>query len=350
MRTLLLATVLVAVLSAPAAAAGGARLQRVARFHQPVYATGVPGEPAALAVVERRGRIRLLRHGRVAARPLADLRGRVVRPNADAEIDQRGMLSMAFAPDYRRSGRFYVDYVARDGHEVVDELVRGRPGARRVLDVGVAYEMHHGGQLQFGPDGLLYVSTGVNDEPASSQEPAWLWGKLLRLDPRIAGATPEVYALGLRNPWRFSFDRRTGALFVGDVGDDREEEVDVIARGAPAGSNFGYPTYEGTIRRDGDEIPGARRPAATFPHDGDHCAVVGGYVVRDRHVPALRGRYVYGDVCTGELYAARASRTGLGRSRRLPLRIRYLVSFGEDAAGRVYAVSLEGGVYRLIAR
>jgi glucose/arabinose dehydrogenase len=219
-----------------------------------------------------------------------------------------------------------------------------------VLDLGVAALQHHGGQLAFGPDGRLYVSTGKNDDDASPQDPASPNGKILRLDPGRAGAAPQVYARGLRNPWRFSFDRRTGALFVGDVGDVSHEEVDVIPPRAAAGTNFGYPAYEGDARTSAPDVPGARAPVLDYPHDARHCAVVGGYVVRDRRLPALAGRYLYSDVCAGDVWAARASPTGLAAPRRLGLRLAYIVSFGEDSAGRVYAVSYQGGVYRFRAR
>jgi glucose/arabinose dehydrogenase len=345
MRIVLLATLALLAVAAPAEAAG-ARLEQIAVFRHPVYATGVPGSPGLLAVVERGGRVRLLRGGRIAARPLADLRRRVVVPGPNEELDQRGMLSLAFAPDYRRSGRFYVQYVARDGHEVVDAMRRGRTGARRLLDLGVAALQHHGGQLQFGPDGRLYVGTGKNDDDGSPQDPASPNGKILRFDPRRPDVAPEVYALGLRNPWRFSFDRRTGSLFIGDVGDVSHEEVDVVPAGSGPGTNFGYPAYEGDARTSAPDVPGARYPVLDYPHDATRCAIVGGYVVRDRHLPALAGRYLYGDVCSGEIWSARATRTGLGAPRRLPLRIMYIVSFGQDTAGRVYVVSYQGGVFR----
>ena len=198
---------------------------------------------------------------------------------------------------------FYVHYVDRTGRERVDRL--GRGGRRLVLDLGEATTVHHGGQLQFGPDGLLYVSTGMGVAPASSQDPAALGGKILRLDPR-SGAPPEVYALGLRNPWRFSFDR--GTMLIGDVGEDHAEEIDVIAAGAPAGSNFGWPAYEGRARLPAaPDVPGALAPAATYAHRGGRCAVTGGYVVRDRRVRSLYGRYLYGDLCTGRIWSARLS-------------------------------------------
>jgi glucose/arabinose dehydrogenase len=340
--------VAIAALAAGPAAARP-HLERVGgRFAQPVYVTGIPGPHGGLAVVQRFGLIRVVRRGRVLRRPLADLRRRVLRARGAATGDQRGLFSVAFPRDFRRSGRFYVQYVDRHGTERVDELRRGRRGTRTVLDLGHAATQHHGGQLQFGPDGFLYVSTGMNDDPASSQDPAATGGKLLRIDPRAAGARPEVYALGLRNPWRFAFDRGTGALLVGDVGDTRREEVDVIAPGAPAGTNLGWPGYEGTRRRTGaPDVAGAVGPALSYGHRGGRCAVTGGYVVRDPRLPALRGRYLFGDLCRGDLLTARLRGTSLGPVRPLRLRVSFLVSFGQDTAGRVYAVGFDGDVFRL---
>jgi len=201
--------------------------QRLGGFGEPVHLASPPGDATTQAVVERYGRIALVRRGRVLRRPLIDLRRRVLVGSPDETADQRGLLSMAFAPDYARSGRFYVDYVDRDGRLRVDAARRGSSRTRRTLDLGVATTMHHGGQLQFGPDGLLYVSTGMGDDPDSSQDPDRPGGKILRLDPRRPGQPPEIVALGLRNPWRFSFDRRSGLILIGDVGGSRTEEVDV---------------------------------------------------------------------------------------------------------------------------
>ena len=211
-------------------------------------------------------------------------------------VDQRGLFSVAFPRDYRRSGRFYVQYVDRAGKERVDELRRGRRQVRRVLDLGPVGTQHHGGQLQFGPDGLLYVSTGM-DTPVHP-------GSLLRLDPRRS-ALPEVYATGLRNPWRFSFDRATGALLIGDVGDKAAEEVDVLAPGAPRA-----PTSAGRLRgrpRAASPRRPARpaAPALVLQHPDRWCAITGGYVVRDRRLPALAGRYVF----------AASARAGCGAPR-----------------------------------
>jgi glucose/arabinose dehydrogenase len=328
----MLATAL--AVTALAAAGPPARLERVAAgFEQPVYVTGVPGRPSALAVVERYGRVRLLRPGRARRPVLVDLRSRVGIDDPRETVDQRGLLSVAFAPDYTRSGRLYLDYVDRDGRLRVDEWRRG--ALRPLLDLGFATTQHHGGQLQFGPDGLLYVSTGMGDDPDTSQDAASPGGKILRVDPLAPAPRPEVVALGLRNPWRFSFHR--GRLLIGDVGEHRQEEVDVLAPGqAPA--NFGWPFREGRARLRAGAPAGLRAPEIVHRHGRGWCSLVGGYV--------LRGYYVYGDVCSGRLWSARFRAGALGRPHPLGLVTPYLVSFGRDTRGRVYAVSLTGRLWR----
>jgi glucose/arabinose dehydrogenase len=333
---------------AAAAHAADVRLKRIGSFNEPVYVTGLPGVPRKLAVVERYGRIRVVRAGRRSG-ILADLRSRVRVDDPRETVDQRGLFSVAFPKDYRRSGRFYVQYVNRAGRLRVDELRRGRSGVRLILDLGAVSTQHHGGQLQFGPDGMLYVSTGMNDEPAASQDPASPAGKILRVDVRAAQPVAEVYALGLRNPWRFSFDRRTGALFIGDVGEGHAEEIDVIPAGTAPGTNFGWPAFEGRRRRDAAGPATASLPALTLKHANHWCAVTGGYVVRDGDLP-LFGRYVYGDLCSGKLFSARPRGGRLVDSRPVHLELPYVVSFGEDTAGHLYGVSFAGNVYRFIRR
>src|SRR3954469_24551961 len=274
----------------------------IATFTEPTYVTGPPSG-RRLFVVERRGRIRIVRRGKVLRRPFLDM------SKTTMTALQRGLFSMAFAPDYARSGRFYVEYVRGPGDTVqLDEFRRSAsdpnraaPSSRRhVLNVGHGGDYHHGGQLQFGPDGYLYMSTGVSEHPEWGQDLGNLHGKILRIDPRAAGdrpytvpagnpfaftagARPEIWAYGMRNPWRFSFDRRTGDFVLGDVGADTAEEVDFLKRGI-SGANFGFPIFEGRRQM----IPGAVPPHYVAPviqhlhHPHPYCAVTGGYVVRDR--------------------------------------------------------------------
>jgi glucose/arabinose dehydrogenase len=348
MRAVVTAVVVVVVVLVSAAPAGAVTLglEPVGRFREPVYVTSPPGDAGTLAVVLRHGTVRIVRHGKVARRPLVDVRVRIADPRpAD---DQRGLLSIAFPPDYATSRRLYLDYVDRRGVLRVDEFKNGR--LRRVLDLGWATTKHHGGQLQFGPDGLLYVSTGMADDPSSSQDPRSLRGKILRLDPRRRPVRPEVVALGLRNPWRFSFDRRTGALLIGEVGEHAFEEVDVVPRDATLPVNFGWPSYEGRKLVPGWPAIAALPPALVHRH-GPWCAVMGGYVAHGHAPASLEGRYVYGDVCAGRVWSARFTGARLvGDAPVEAPRIHYLDSFGEDARGRLYAVSFGGGVWRLVER
>jgi glucose/arabinose dehydrogenase len=334
-RAVLIAA-LVLVLTAPPAAAR-LRLVRVGHFSQPVYVTGRSG---ALVVVERYGRVRVARHGKV--RTLLDLRHRVGIADPDVTVDQRGLFSIAFG----RGDRLYIDYVDRHGELRVDEWRRRSRRLRHVLALGPATTQHHGGQLQFGPDGLLYVSTGMGDDPDSSQDPASPRGKLLRLDPRARPARPEVVARGLRNPWRFSFDR--GRVLIGDVGENSYEEVDVLPRHVTPGVNFGWPAYEGFHPRAAQKPSGIRMPALVHRHGPGWCSIVGGYVARAGAPRVLHGRYVYGDLCSGRLWSARLQGTSLVDDRRLRVPPVFSpVSFGKDARGRLYVVSLGGDVFRL---
>ena len=327
-------------------------------------------------VVEQPGRIIVLRDGRRLARPFLDIRAKVTAGG------EQGLLGLAFAPDYSRSGHFYVYYTRRDGRQAVSEFRRASAdradaaSERQVLVMADPEGNHNGGQLNFGPDGLLYIGTGdgggAGDRHGAignAQDLGSLLGKVLRIDPSAgggrpytvpasnpfvdrAGARPEVWAYGLRNPWRFSFDRSTGDLTIGDVGQDEVEEVDFTLKNRGAGSNFGWRPFEGDRRFTDEEAPGAVPPVITKTHGAGWCSVTGGYVVRDRRLPSLAGRYLYGDFCRGQLWSARLAEGGATEDRRvsgLPT-VEQLASFGQDAQGRIYAISLAGRVSRLSPR
>ncbi|HET6548074.1 MAG TPA: PQQ-dependent sugar dehydrogenase [Solirubrobacter sp.] len=354
---------------------GSVRLQKVGSFDSPLYVTAPPGDRRRVFVVEQGGKIRVIRGGRTLRKPFLDVSDKV---SAGGE---RGLLSMAFAPDYARSGLFYVDYTDTDGNTRVVEYRRrsadvADPGsARQVLFQRQPESNHNGGLLLFGPDKLLYVGLGDGGGGGDMHGPignaqslgTWL-GKILRIDPRRsgsrpysvprsnpfvgrAGARPEIYSYGLRNPWRFSFDRRTGDLTIGDVGQNEVEEIDFVRRGRGRGANFGWRVFEGRARyTEGERAPGAIMPVITQSHSDGNCSITGGVVIRDPRLRAWRGRYVFGDLCRGVLQTA-VLRSG--RARRLidrKLEVSNLSSFGEDALGRVYAVSLDGPVYRLVQR
>ncbi len=288
--------------------------------------------------------------------------------SSDSRESERGLLSIAFAPDYIISGRFFVYYTsrrppaARAGDVVIDEFRRSAadpevadPATRRPL-LAIDHddhENHNGGQLAVGPDGALYAGTGdgggAGDPLGSGQNPGSLLGKLLRLDPAGGGPT-TVWLTGLRNPFRFSFDRLTGDLTIGDVGQGDIEEIDFSpkASGWGRGANFGWNILEGSNRYGPGNVPaGHVAPVIEHPHSAGWCSITGGYVVRDPAIPELYGRYVYGDYCKGELYAANLALPRAGGVGPIGVRVGGLSSLGEDGCGRLYAASIDGPVYRL---
>ncbi len=368
-------------------AAGSARgksgpavaLKRIGRFDSPVYVTGAPGFPRLLFVVEQQGRVQVLRGGRRSPQPFLDISGLVLSGG------ERGLLSVAFPPDYRRSRRFYVYYTDRQGNIRVDEFrrrsaMRAARGSRRaVIEIPhPTNSNHNGGQLQFLGN-LLYLGTGdggsAGDPPNNAQNRSSLLGKLLRIDPRpsdgrpysIPAANPfvgkrgrgEIYSYGLRNPFRFSFDTAEPdrpRIAIADVGQDRFEELDYTTLATARGANFGWDALEGFSRyrgaNSGTPDPGRTvKPVFAYPHSrGGSCSIIGGYVVRDRRLPTLRGRYVYADLCEGQLRSLVPHLHGAAHDRRLGLSIPTPSSFGEDSQRRVYAASLDGPVYRLVPR
>lgn len=350
---------------------GGVRLEKVGDFDQPLYVAQPPGDDRDLFVVEQIGRVEVVRDGRRVSEPFLDLTGQV------SCCGEQGLLSIAFAPDYPKSGLLYVDYTDPAGDTRVveyrrsssDPLVADPASAREVLGVDQPSAIHNGGLALFGPDRLLYVGLGdggsEGDPDRTGQDLSTLLGKILRIDPRPSGRRPysvpgsnpfvgepgarsEIYSYGLRNPWRFSFDSLTGALAIADVGQNLFEEVDLVGRGEGRGANFGWSAYEGLNRyNDDQQAPNAVPPVLVYSHEAG-CSVTGGYVVRDRSLPSLYGRYLYGDYCAGQLRSFTATPGHRPTDDRpLGLQIPSLSSFGEDDAGHVYATSLAGPVYRL---
>ncbi len=355
------------------ARAGRIGLQRIGVFSQPVYLASSPGDPHRLFVVERAGRIIVLVRGRRQARPFLDISGKV-----NSGGGEQGLLSLAFAPDYKTSHRFFVYYTDGSNNIRIVEYRRARSNpnradassARTVLAIDHHAETNHnGGQLQFGPDGDLYIGVGdggsEGDPHNYGQNTDVLLGKLLRIAPRPAGGytipagnpfarahgrRPEIWAYGLRNPWRFSFDRRTGDLIIGDVGQDTEEEIDFARRGHGAGANYGWSIFEGDRRYKPGSARGAVRPALVGLHSDGYCAIIGGYVVRDRALRSLYGRYLFGDNCKPQINSVRLSAGHARGNRATGLSVSSLSAFGQDDAGHIYAVSLAGPVYRFVQR
>ncbi len=363
-RIALLAGCLLGVL-ALAPRAGAISLQPVGTFSSPTFVTSPPGDPR-LFVVERAGRIQVIHNG--AKSQFLDIHTLV------DTTGERGLLSMAFDPNYSSNGLFYVDFTdngtagAADGDIHIDEFHVSSnpdiadPGSRRpVMTIGhSSASNHNGGQLQFGKDGLLYISVGEAANGSNAQTLNNPLGKILRIDPHGAGPgahgvpasnpflgspTPEIWSLGLRNPWRFSFDHLTGDMVIGDVGQGSWEEVDLApaAAGLGRGANYGWPNCEGFE----GTCPGATAPVFAYPHTdpgGDAafgCAIMGGYVYRGTQASELAGRYLYTDNCTGELRSV-----GLGiplaggdRPESAPGALSGPQSFGEDSSCGLYVTS-----------
>ena len=340
----------------------------------PVFATAPPGD-ARLFVVERRGRVRIVDAGGLRATPFLDIASRV------NFIGERGMLGMAFDPQYATNGRFYVYYVALDGN-VVLERFSSTPGADVasggggiVLVIAHGGSEHHGGMLAFGPDGMLYLAPGdgrcCGDPNNNAQHLGRLLGKLLRIDPGTApyvvpsdnpfvgtNARPEIWALGLRSPWRFSFDAPTGMLYLADVGQDEREEVNVVPA-TSAALNYGWPIMEGNScyrPSEGCATAGLTRPALDDPHS-EGCSVTGGYVYRGAAMPELRGHYLYSDYCGGWLRSFRWS-NGEATQRRewAGIDLPGTLSFAQDGAGELYMISAgstpsgNGTIWRIVRR
>jgi len=327
-----------------------------------VYVTSPPRDASTLYVVEQQGLIVEVRGGRDVGTFL-DIRDRV---DFDGE---RGLLSMAFSPRYATNGLVYVDYTGADGViHVVEMRVANGVGdpstSRELLTVAHPWPNHNGGQLQFDRAGFLWVGLGdggtdpsagpvsLGDPHDNAQNPSSRLGKLLRLDPSQPGATWQTVAMGLRNPWRFSFDRKTGDLWIGDVGAATYEEVDFRPAAQAAHlADFGWSRFEGTLVYNRKvALPRGRpvvRPLWEYSHDDNvSCAIVGGYVYRGSLAPAARGRYVFGDYCSGRIYTLRRVH-GRVVVTRSTARYPSLTSFGEDANGELYAVTSTGDLYQL---
>ncbi len=304
---------------------------------------GVVQEPGGgLLVLLQAGRVVELSSGRV----WLDVSDRV------GCCGERGLLGLAFHPGYPQDPRFYLNYTNKRGDTEVWEYRDKRP-ARRLLYLDQPFANHNGGHLAFGPDGLLYVGTGdgggQGDPLDHAQDRKSLFGKMLRFDVRAPDPAPEVWALGLRNPWRYSFDRETGHLYIADVGQDAWEEVNFVPRGEGRGWNFGWNVMEGRhcfSSAEGCDRRGLVLPVLEYGHD-EGCSVTGGYVYRGAAIPALIGKYIFGDFCSGRVWVG--VRAGGRWTRRLLLKTNArIASFGEDDAGELYLVDYRGSVFKLV--
>lgn len=322
-------------------------------------------------MVEQAGTVRIVTDGRVLEPPFLDIRDRV------ASGGERGLLGLAFPPDHLASGRLYVDYTDRDGNSVLARYRRSSANAADpaseaiLLRVRQPYPNHNVGELRFGPDDYLYWGLGDGgaggDPRGNGQDPGTILGAILRIDVSGKGAAPargnpflsgeggrpEVWAYGLRNPWRFSFDAATGDLYIGDVGQNAVEEIDRLPAGSAGGANFGWNVMEGDRcfrPRQGCDAAGTTPPILTYTHaSGDGHSVTGGYVYRGAAMPLLRGAYLYADYGSGYVWAARPDATGAWHARRLLDTGFHVSSFGSDRPGELYLTDHGGGMlYRLV--
>ncbi|RMF76205.1 MAG: glucose dehydrogenase [Chloroflexi bacterium] len=352
----------------------------VGGLNQPTYLTHAGDD--RLFILERPGVIRVYQHDALLPEPFLDIRDLV----QDTKDTEQGLLSLAFAPDYQTSGRFYVYYTgeAQDGDTVVARywVSDGDPNradadsAQIILTVEQPAAKHNGGQLSFGPDGYLYLSLGDGgnlSQPENAQDTSNLLGSIIRIDVRGDAAAynippgnpfaddesvrPEIWSYGLRNPWRFSFDSATGDLYIADVGDKEVEEINIAPAGDAGGHNYGWPAYEG--RHALHDVPHLDADAITFPaFEYPHttgegivaanwrCAIIGGGVYHGRQLSTLQGKYIYADWCSGLLWSLEQRDDGWASTELIDTDF-IINSFGEDSNGELYLLTGQGDVWRL---
>jgi glucose/arabinose dehydrogenase len=327
-----------------------------------------PGDSDRLMIADLKGKIGILQDGVIQPDFFLDVSGQITN-----ESYGQGLLGLAFHPDYAENGLFFVDYSQTDGSAAIVryQVSSGNPNvanpasATSVLVILHPTEFHYGGQLAFGPDGDLYWSMG---DGATKRSPAQkldsYLGSIMRLDvtggdpyrvpadnPFVgdSSALPELWAKGLRNPWRFSFDRKTGDRYIADVGEAALEEIDFQSAGSPGGQNYGWKLYEGSYLFDGGGKDGLTFPVVEYPHDNGNCSITGGYVYRGSALPDLAGKYIFADYCSGWLWTThRKSDDTWYTAELFKTRLR-ITTFGEDNAGELYVGDARGAVYKLVA-
>jgi glucose/arabinose dehydrogenase len=352
----LIALGLLAASALPSATASVHLQPLVQGLRQPLDVRTAPDGSDRLFIVEKGGTVRIARGGQLLERPFLDIRGIV-----GAGGSEQGLLGLAFHPGYAQNGQFYVNYTDLKGDSVVaryqvtsdPDLADPATGAV-VLFQPQPFPNHNGGNLVFGPDGWLWVGFGdgggAGDPRGNAQNPDSLLGKMLRINVDGDGQI-EIWGLGLRNPWRYSFDRLTGDVWIGDVGQGQWEEIDFVPAGTPTGANFGWNVGEGNhcFRTSSCDLSPFVPAIAEYDH-GSGCAVVGGFVYRGAAYPSIGGTYFYADECSGRVWSLGRDENGtLVTSEVLKTNIN-ISSFGEDQAGELYVTGFnDGTVYRLTA-
>ena len=357
--------------SPPPVGDGAIQLETVAvGLAKPLFLTHAGDGSGRLYVLEQAGRVRMIEGGALLEEPFLDLTDRVL-----SKGNEQGLLGLAFDPDFVTNGIFYVHYTGQAGQTVIARFRRvgldsrkGDPQSEQViLTVAQPFANHNGGPILFGPDGYLYIGLGdggsAGDPGNRAQNRETLLGKILRIDVRDQESyavppsnpfvgkdgRPEIWAYGLRNPWRISFDRETGDLWIGDVGQNKWEEINFQPASSPGGENYGWKVYEGSQVYSKGEAPGAVFPVAEYSHEETGgCSVTGGYRYRGQEIPSLVGTYLYADYCTGDMWGLR--RVGdAWQVQTLLLTEANITSFGEDQAGELYVVDQRGSILRLRA-
>jgi glucose/arabinose dehydrogenase len=325
-------------------------VQVASGLSSPLQVVAPRSERGRFYIVEQTGKILVFENGRVRDQPFLDITNQV---QAGGE---QGLLGLAFHPRYAQNRLFYVNYTDRGGDSrIVEYRSNGQRAVKRVRQLFFQddpYSNHNGGNLVFGPDGRLYTGTGDagagGDPENRAQNPRSLFGKLLGLNVNKRGAKWQMVALGLRNPWRFSFDRATRALYIGDVGQGAQEEIDYTSWGSPGLENYGWDVYEGRAVFEQKELgPGRLKHPVHVYNRSFGCSVSGGFVYRGAAVASARGRYFFGDYCSGRVWSMRVVGGRARDVRQERFRVSSLSSFGEDSGGELYMTSLEGSVFRL---
>lgn len=347
----------------------------VTGISNPIYLTSAGDDSGRLFVLEQTGAIRLIKDGALQSTPFLNIADRV-NQDIRTSYSERGLLGLAFHPDYAENGQFFVHYNDRPGNTVIaryhvsaDNPDAADPGSEEIIFThDQPFPNHNGGQIDFGPDGYLYIAMGdggsAGDPLNSGQTPGSLLGKILRIDvdgeapysipadnpansvnPDLA---PEVWAWGLRNPYRFSFDRDTGDLYIADVGQNQWEEVNFQPADSPGGENYGWKIYEATRRYSSDAEPAnVVMPIAEYDHSNG-CSITGGYVYRGQAIPALQGVYIFGDWCSGKLWATYRDDSGDWQTIPFGESHRQITAFGQGDDGELYLVAYNGGIWKFM--
>ena len=370
-------------------------------YKKPVFITSYPNNAKLLYIVEQAGLIKLINDGKKLSRPFFDINKRVVNPNRPG--DERGLLGFAFHPNHTNNGKFYINYMDNDGNTIVSEfstnseLRANHKSERIILKLTQPYGNHNGGDIQFGPDGYLYISIGdggkAGDPLNAGQDLSSLFGKIIRIDidqkpygiPKSnpffgqKGKREEIWAWGLRNVWRFSFDKQTGDKYLADVGQNKWEEVNFEPASSKGGLNYGWRIMEANHCYDPKEncpTEGLIKPIIEYPNDANHpafafriieelsfsetdvegCSVTGGYVYRGQKIKSMQGQYIFGDYCSGNIWTLKVvnGKAINFKNRTEEINIgggeftTYISSFGQDSDGEIYIIDYNGGIYKLI--